>query len=279
MPTLHQYFTSDFNRILAITQTMNLSVDGVPLPVQVRIHLEFDANAKFISCYIPDCREPLAVCATLLNHREKLLAINNGIQVQTKMPGEGLLDSTTLAFSGRVFFYCESEIPVGAFEHLKSEASQSGISIHYRSSSYAKERTNIEKPQAFIAHDSRDKDSVAKPIAIELQKLMCFVWFDEFSLKVGDPLRESIEKGIKECKKCIVILTPNFLSNPGWTKTEFNSVFTKEIIEQRNVVLPVWKDVTKRDVYEYCPTLADRVAVDWQIGLEKVVNQLHRSIS
>jgi hypothetical protein len=40
---------------------------------------------------------------------------------------------------------------------------------------------------------------------------MITVWYDEFSLKVGDSLRESIEKGIKECKKCILILTQNYL--------------------------------------------------------------------
>ena len=84
---------------------------------------------------------------------------------------------------------------------------------------------------------------------------MCPVWFDEFSLKVGDRLRESIEKGIRECKKCILVLTPNFLSNPGWTKVEFNSIFTREIVEKQDLVLPVWRDVSRDQVFEYSPTL------------------------
>ena len=76
----------------------------------------------------------------------------------------------------------------------------------------------IEKPMAFISHHSKDKDRIVRPLAIGLNSRLCFVWYDEFSLKVGDSLRESIESGIKDAKKCVLILTPNFLSNPGWTK-------------------------------------------------------------
>lgn len=107
-----------------------------------------------------------------------------------------------------------------------------------------------------------------------LQKMMCPVWFDEFTLKVGDPLRESIEDGLKRCNKCILILTPNFLSNKGWTKAEFNSIFTRELLESRNLVLPVWAGVTSQEVYNYSPTLKDRVATNWGKGLDDVVREL-----
>jgi len=82
-------------------------------------------------------------------------------------------------------------------------------------------------------------------------------------LKIGDHLRESIEKGIKEAKKCILIITPNFLSNSGWTKVEFNSIFTREILFQQQIVLPIWYKVSKFDVYDYSPNLANKVALVW----------------
>jgi hypothetical protein len=108
--------------------------------------------------------------------------------------------------------------------------------------------------------------------------MMCPVWFDEFSLKVGDHLRESIERGLREARKCVLVLTPNFLSNGGWTKTEFNSIFTREIIEQKDVVLPVWHDVSRKDVYDYSPTLADRLALQWNMGETEVVRKLRQAI-
>jgi TIR domain len=107
---------------------------------------------------------------------------------------------------------------------------------------------------------------------------MCPVWYDEFSLRVGDSLRESIEKGLKECSKCILILTPNFLSNGGWSKREYESIFTRELVEQHNVILPVWHSISAADVYKYSPILADRFAVQWSRGVEEVARTLLGSI-
>ena len=75
-----------------------------------------------------------------------------------------------------------------------------------------------------------------------------------------------------------MILSPNFLNNNGWTKVEFNSIFTREILEQRNLVLPVWCGISKEELFEYCPTLVDRVGLHWEKGADFVVNKLHQAI-
>ena len=130
-------------------------------------------------------------------------------------------------------------------------------------------RSELEKPLAFISHDRRDQDDLVRPLVHALSKLMCHVWYAEYSLKVGDSLRESIEKGMKETRKCILVLSPNFLSNAGWAKAEFDSVFTREILEGQNVFMPIWHNVTEREVYEYSPRLKDRVALLSTIGGEE----------
>jgi hypothetical protein len=140
------------------------------------------------------------------------------------------------------------------------------------------ERNKWEKPRAFICHDSRDKDSIAEPIAVQLQRLMCPVWYDQFSLRVGDSLRESIERGLKESSKCILVLTRNFLGNEGWTKREYDSIFTRELVEKQKVILPVWDGILPEDVYRYSPILADRVAVQWSLGAEEVARRLLNAI-
>jgi hypothetical protein len=278
MPTLRQYYDTDFNRVMNVSRPLDLKADEETFSVQVHVHLDFDANVKFVSCYLPVCKKPLAVCANLLSNLQKLLEPGEGVLVQANLPGEDRMDSTALSFSGRIFFYSEAPIVADAFRELQKQARTNGLAIHYRGPEYASERTNHEHPLAFIAHDSRDKDAVARPIAYELIKLMCPVWFDEFSLKVGDKLRESIERGLKECRKCVLIVSPNFLGNSGWTKVEFNSIFTREVLEEKDLVLPVWKDVTKKQVYDYSPTLADRVAANWTLGSEEVARRLRRAI-
>jgi len=107
---------------------------------------------------------------------------------------------------------------------------------------------------------------------------MCPDWYDEYSLRVGASLRKSIETGIKETRNCIVVLSPNFLSNEGWGKAEFDSVFTREILEKQNVMLPVWHNVTVEQVYEYSPRLADKVGLNTKIGVKEMARKLSNEI-
>jgi hypothetical protein len=125
--------------------------------------------------------------------------------------------------SRRIFVYSESDLPADQVAEFKAEARERGLDVQFRSQTFALERSKYEPPLAFISHDSRDKE-IANKIAVNLQRMACTVWYDEFSLRVGDNLRDSIETGLKECKKCILVLSPNFISNKGWTKTEFDSI-------------------------------------------------------
>ena len=110
-------------------------------------------------------------------------------------------------------------------------------------------------------------------------RLLCPVWYDEYSLKVGDSsLRANIEKGVKEARKCIIILSPNFLSNEGWSKAEFDSIFTPEILERTNVILPVWHNVGAKEIYNYSPRLADKVGLPSLLGVEDLARRLSGAV-
>jgi hypothetical protein len=241
---------------------------------------DFDANAEFFTCFfVGKCGDPLSACVALLKTMDQLRSVGDGIEVHGGFIGERPMSCKTLRFCGRVFFYCEEEIPAPHAERLRQEAEANGLFIQLRGPRFAADCARLEVPLAFISHDSRDKDEFARPIAVELSKLMCPVWYDEFSLKLGDPLRESIEKGLKECKKCILVLSKNFLANQGWTKTEFNAVFTRELVETANLVLPIWCGIEKADLYVYSPTLLNRLGVKWERGLQEVVREIHRALS
>jgi hypothetical protein len=279
MATLRQYFDTDFSRVFAVHQTWQAPGAGGKVSLIARVHLDFEANAKYASCFIPQCENPSNICRAFVDQVDDLLNVDKGVMVQA---GWADLDEVTgsgeLRFTGRIFVYSETEVAPAHCQALSQLAAARGLALRIRGPRFAMARSKLERPLAFVSHDSRDTDAVARPIAIGLSRLVCPVWFDEFSLKVGDPLRESIEKGLKECKKCILVLSPRFLSNPGWTKVEFNSIFTREIIEKKNLVLPVWYEVTKEAVFEYCPSLLDRVGIDWNLGEAEVVRQIHRAM-
>ena len=121
-------------------------------------------------------------------------------------------------------------------------------------------RLAMRKPDAFISHDWRDKDSLARPLTQALERLGLVVWFDEFSLRPGDQLSASIDKGLTECRHGIVLVTPHFLENKGWGSTELSTLLTRAV-DEPNVLIPVWSSVDKDVVKARSARLADAVAI------------------
>jgi hypothetical protein len=126
---------------------------------------------------------------------------------------------------------------------------------------------------AFICHASEDKDSLVRPLVGHLTKLGYQVWYDEFSLKLGDSLRRSIDKGLREARYGIVVLSPNFFAK-NWTRYELDGLVARENDDGEKVILPVWHGVTRDQVASFSPTLADRVAVLSSRGLDIVSQKI-----
>ncbi|MBE6780085.1 MAG: toll/interleukin-1 receptor domain-containing protein [Ruminococcaceae bacterium] len=110
----------------------------------------------------------------------------------------------------------------------------------------------------FISHASEDKEEVARPLAEALRKNGLSVWYDEFELKIGDSLRRKIDKGIANSNFGIIVISRDFISK-GWTNYELDGLITKAVNGEQTM-LPIWHNVTKREVINYSPSLADKLA-------------------
>lgn len=60
----------------------------------------------------------------------------------------------------------------------------------------------------FICHASEDKEEIARPLAEALSLKKLHVWYDEFTLKLGDSLRGTIDYGLANFRYGVVILSP-----------------------------------------------------------------------
>ncbi len=110
----------------------------------------------------------------------------------------------------------------------------------------------------FISHTSQDKDAVVRPLATALVDGGLSVWYDEFELRMGDSLRRKIDKGLANSRFGVVVLSRAFFGR-GWPEYELDGLVTRAVSGEQ-VLLPVWHDVTKREVMDYSSSLADRVA-------------------
>ncbi len=116
----------------------------------------------------------------------------------------------------------------------------------------------IRKYDVFISHASEDKDDIVRPLANQLQLNNLKVWYDEFELKIGDSLRRKIDKGLANSRFGIVVLSKNFI-NKGWTNYELDGIITKAVSGEQ-ILLPIWHKITKQEVIDYSPSLADKLA-------------------
>lgn len=124
----------------------------------------------------------------------------------------------------------------------------------------------------FISHASEDKTAVAEPLARALMKARVSVWYDDFTLRVGDPLRQSIEKGLRGSKFGVVILSPAFFSK-NWPQKELSALMQKED-GGHQVILPIWYRVGIEEIREQALLLANVKALKWRDGIQTVVSAL-----
>ncbi len=128
----------------------------------------------------------------------------------------------------------------------------------------------------FISHAWEDKEDIARPLAEALREEGLRVWYDEFTLTLGDSLRRSIDRGLAESKYGVVILSPHFFAKE-WPKRELDGLVAREVSSGKTI-LPVWHNVTWEDVRRFSPTLADKLAVSTAKGLDAVVEEILRAL-
>lgn len=284
MATIREYFDTDARTLTLHGEWSFRTVEGViQATIIAKCAYDFEANAKYWYFYIP-AGVDLSPCLRALFNQENLRSCQlgpegDGVFVETGHADYSERQSTdTLQFTRRVHLYLDFDLAPENRASLVNEVMNMGYFLSIRDREYARKRSESEKPLAFISHDSKDKDAFVRELAHELAKNYCTVWYDEYSLKVGDSLREKIEMGLRETKKCIVVLSPNFFSNKGWGRAEYDSVFTREILEKQDVILPVWLNVGVQDVYNYSPRLADKVGLSAELGAAEVARRLAQAI-
>jgi len=129
----------------------------------------------------------------------------------------------------------------------------------------------------FISHASEDKEMVVRPLAQALKASGIRVWYDEFELRIGDSLRRKIDQGLARSRFGIVVISRPFIQK-GWTNYELDGLITKANSGQQ-ALLPIWHEITKQEVIDYSPSLADKVARNTsQFTIDEIASEIAQMI-
>lgn len=110
----------------------------------------------------------------------------------------------------------------------------------------------------FISHASEDREDIVRDLADALSAQGLRVWYDEFELRIGDSLRQKIDQGLANSRVGLVVLSQAFFKK-GWTNYELDGIVTRSVGGEQ-ILLPIWHNISKQEVMEYSPSIADKVA-------------------
>ena len=121
-----------------------------------------------------------------------------------------------------------------------------------------------EKPEydVFISHAWEDKEDFVNDFVKDLNSLGVTTWYDKSQILWGDSMRKKIDEGLKKSRFGIVILSPNYIAEGKyWTKAELDGLFQLESINGKKL-LPIWHKLTKKEVMDFSPTIAGKLAMN-----------------
>jgi hypothetical protein len=255
MATVREYYDTTAKALNA-QREWQLSSDGgqTTLTVFGKVSHCIEENAKYWSFYLPADSE-INCLSYLLSQphvSEGIIGLNEPEQEIGFADTPERQKLSSFVFTRRVYVYIDKTLCLEEIKYLKKLGSSLNFNIRIRDKLYVSKCTELSQPLAFISHDSRDKDDLVRELAIE--------------------------RGLKESRKCVIIISPSFIANNGWTKKEFNAIFTREVFEKENVILPVWHNVTPEQVYGYSAELLDRVALNSSLGTKELAKKLAQKI-
>jgi len=98
----------------------------------------------------------------------------------------------------------------------------------------------------FICHASEDKKPFVRTLADALKKEHVEVWYDEFSLKLGDSIRRSLDKGLKQSRFGVVVLSKAFFQKK-WPQYELDGLAEREMSGRDKVIAPnlAWRNARR----------------------------------
>lgn len=151
---------------------------------------------------------------------------------------------------------------IRSYENRIKELQNMAVSVPRIVTTFNIENQNTPEYDVFVSHAWEDKADFVDEFINELRSIDIKVWYDTSEIKWGDSLRKRIDDGIRKSKFGVAVLSPNYIGEGKyWTKAELDGLFQRDSIGGK-VLLPIWHNLTKKEVMEYSPIIASKLAMN-----------------
>jgi TIR domain len=126
---------------------------------------------------------------------------------------------------------------------------------------------------AFISHAWEDKEEFVRPLAVTLAAFGMDVWYDEFTLKLGDSLSKSLDSGLVQSRFGVIVLSKSFFQK-NWTDYELRSLLSREVSGGGKVIITILHGLTPKELVSFSPYLADKISLQSDANIVRVACSL-----
>ena len=99
-----------------------------------------------------------------------------------------------------------------------------------------------------------------RPLAEALRTHHLDVWYDQYTMIVGDSLRDTNDRDLANLRLNIVVLNPDFFKK-RWPQRVLSGPLARETAANRQLNLPLGHNIDCDEILQYSPPLADLFAV------------------
>lgn len=119
----------------------------------------------------------------------------------------------------------------------------------------------------FISHNKNDKQFV-RTLAKRLNQRGINIWLDEWEIKPGKSILDSVEDGILESTKFIIVISKSSLAS-SWVREELRAALTLRLDGRKDFIIPIILEDCELPLF-----LRDYLHIDFQKGFERGYSQL-----
>src|SRR6187401_476597 len=176
MATAREYFERNTHLEFGTAWTAT-DINNQVIPIAIKVVFDFEGGSKHIKIFVPEVENPDQIVLRLAEKKADLLTIPAGTQIFMGQAGtEESIGIEDLNFSGRLLVYTPSIVDWQRWVGVKQVFESQGLNLVVRDGRYIQALNEVEKPKAFISHDSRDKEPFVRELASKLASTMCPVW-------------------------------------------------------------------------------------------------------
>lgn len=125
----------------------------------------------------------------------------------------------------------------------------------------------------FISHASEDKQPFVRDLAEALRSENVDVWYDEYEIKLGMSIRESVDLGLSSCDAGLIVLSPNYFKKK-WTIWELNG-FIQRMLSGSAKLIPICYNITHEELLRISPSLSDILSLSSEDGVKAIAKKIH----